>query len=136
MPEITFNPNDIPASDYTPLPGGWYLVAALSSQLKNNKKGTGEYLEFCFQVLEGLHKGRRVYGRFTWSHTTSPQAVEIGHRQFAELCVACGLKGELTKTEELHSIPVKVEITVEETDFGQSNGMRRFKRASGRAKPA
>lgn len=136
-PQLSFNPNDVPESRFEPIPAGWYLMAATSSELKTNKKKNGEYLQFSFQVLEGSCRNRTIFARFTWSHSESEKAVEIGKRQFADLCNASGLNRQIDSTEELHGIPLDVRVNVREhKDFGPSNDVDKFARAGSRTKAA
>lgn len=114
-PQVNFDAAAVPESEgeFTLLPDGWYKCAATASELKNNSKGTGSFLVFEFTVLDGPAKGRKLWSRFTWEHTSSAQAVEIGHRQFADLCEACH-KASVVQTEELHGVPFDASVRTEE----------------------
>ena len=132
MTNISFNAQDVPESRYEPIPPGPYRVAAVSSSLKQNKKGNGSYVEFALQVLDGPHKNRQLFARFTHEHSESEKAVEIGRRQLASLCLACG-RPHIERTEDLHDIPIEVDVTVEQnSSFGSFNEAKRF-RAAGAA---
>ena len=57
-----FSTEDRPA--YEPLPEGYYNVIAIDSEIRDTKAGTGNYLQFKFEVLDGQHKGRYIWDRF------------------------------------------------------------------------
>ena len=106
MASINFNSADVPQDEskgsFDPLPSGWYVGHIIESELKQNAKGTGSYLQFVIEVDTPSHAGVVVSGRVTpGSTSSSPIAVEIGHRQVAALCDATGRKA-ISDTEELH----------------------------------
>lgn len=125
MASINFNSADVPQDEskgsFDPLPSGWYVGHIIESELKQNAKGTGSYLQFVIEVDTPSHAGRRLWARHTWEHSSSPVAVEIGHRQVAALCDATGRKA-ISDTEELHGAQFRVKV--KETDhekYGPGN---------------
>ena len=113
MASISFNSADVPQDEskgsFDPLPSGWYVGHIIESELKQNSKGTGSYLQFVIEVDTPSHAGRRLWARHTYEHTSSPVAVEIGHRQVAALCEATGRKS-IADTEELHGTQFRVKV--------------------------
>lgn len=113
MASINFNSADVPQDDnkksFEPLPSGWYVGHIVESELKQNAKGTGSYLQFVIEVDTPSHAGRMLWARHTWEHHSSPIAVEIGHRQVAALCNACG-RPNISDTEELHGTQFRVKV--------------------------
>jgi hypothetical protein len=107
-----FNAETIePAAPRTIMPAADYLCHAVESEMRATRNGNGEYLWIEFVVLEGEHKGRRVWDRINLVNTNTT-AVEIGQRQLSALCRACGVlqpKG----SQELHSIPVLVSVGIQ-----------------------
>ena len=109
------------------IPAGDYLVAAVSSGVKQNKAKTGTYLEVALQVLEGEHKGFKLSARFNLKNASS-KAVEIGLDQLKLFCVACGVPSP-NDSSDLHNIPVVVSVKVKNgTEPGQFfNEVKGFK---------
>ena len=59
-----FNANDVdPTTDFDPIPAGKYVAVITASEVKPNKAGTGSYLQFTFQVIEGEFKNRILWAR-------------------------------------------------------------------------
>ena len=44
-------------NNFEPIPAGWYEVSISSTQLKQTKAGTGEYIALRYDVLGPDHKG-------------------------------------------------------------------------------
>lgn len=83
-----FNAADVNTDGMSKLPDGTYLVSVEDSAMKETKDGKGQYLEFTYTILEGDHKGKRIWDRMNLinDNTTS---VEIAEKQLAQLCKAC-----------------------------------------------
>ncbi len=84
---MRFNAETAPqreARDNNPMPDGTYPVEVATATEIDNKSGTGRYLELVLQVASGAYKGRRLWARYTTSHSTSDKAVEIGLGQIGE----------------------------------------------------
>ena len=124
-PEINFNPHDVPEET---IPAGRYRVAATASELRTNLNQNGDYFYFTFQVLDGPHENHVFDLVIVRSHEESQKAVKNGRRRLADLCLACG-KDRITRTEELHGIPVEAEVTVQPHEtYGPSNRVATFRR--------
>lgn len=111
-----FNADEHKNKKFDPIPKGDYSVIAIGSQMKDNKKKTGTYMEMQFQVLDGQYQNRRFFKRFNWTTTKTDdgakKGVQIGKGQFSELCRAVGI---ITPKDsaELHNIPVIARIKIE-----------------------
>lgn len=98
-----------PAAPLSPVPDGDYLVAVVASEVKRTERGS--HLALRYQVLDGPHKGRLVFGNITLSNQNLT-AQEIGCRQLSALCHACGVvrPGD---SSALHGIPITISVAVE-----------------------
>lgn len=98
------------APDRSPLAPGEYVVAMAKCDQVTNKSGIGWHLSAEFEVKEGPHTGRRVWGRYNLDNP-SPQAKEIGWRDFNSLKHACG-RLNVTDTDQLLGIPFIMRVGV------------------------
>lgn len=128
MPTINFTLEealeslDVPAK-YKPIPDGDYTCVIIDSEVKPTKSGNGHYLQLVLEVLEGAHAGRKLFERLNIDNPSS-KAVAIARKRMTELCSCVGITGELRETEELHNIPVKVSVVVEEPKNGYDSTNR------------
>jgi hypothetical protein len=113
MALINFNADQVePAAAYDVLPKGKYLCMAIASELKQTKSGTGEYLQITFEVIDGKGKGRKLFERLN-IRNQNKTAEDIAQRQLSALCHAVGVI-QLNDSEQLHNIPVMVDVGVED----------------------
>lgn len=101
-----------PAASYDVLPKGKYLCMAIASELKATKNGTGEYLQITFEVIDGQFKGRKIFERLN-IRNANKVAEDIAQRALSALCHAVGVLN-LQDSEQLHDIPVVLDIRVDE----------------------
>jgi hypothetical protein len=132
--ERTFNVADAPASaatNYDPLPNGDYDVIISESEMKPTKAGTGKYLQLTIEVLDGEHKGRRVWSRLNLINPNAT-AVEIAERDLADICRAVG-KQSVSDSAELHDVPFVVALKTRPASNGYeaSNEVASYKPARG-----
>lgn len=134
MASIQFDASNVaPADSFDCLPKGKYLCMAVASQIKPTKKGDGEYLEITFEVIDGQGKGRKVWERLN-IRNANKKAEEISQRQLSALCRAVGVMN-LQDTDQLHNIPVTLEIDVEQREgYDPQNRVKAY-HASGNAAP-
>jgi len=97
--------------DFDAFPECKALGMMVASQMKPTKDGTGQYLECEFSVLDGPHKGRRLWTRLNLVNKNK-QAVDIAERELAAICKAVG-KPRPSDSNELHSIPLLLDIGYE-----------------------
>lgn len=130
-----FNAEEVaPQGDRSPIPAGSYKCVAIKSEWKATNAGTGRYLEFTWQVIEGDHKGRMAWSRLNLENPSS-QAVNIARSELSSICRATG-KMSPRQTEELHDIPIVIELTVRRrADNGDpTNEVKGYKSVSEAAK--
>lgn len=134
MASIQFDANTVePADSYDCLPKGKYLCMAVASQIKPTKKGTGDYLEITFEVLDGQGKGRKIWERLN-IRNSNKTAEEISQRALSSLCRAVGVMN-LADTDQLHNIPVILEVDVEQREgYDPQNRVKGYS-ASGSTQP-
>lgn len=110
-----FNANDVdPNVAFEPIPAGDYVAAVVASEMKPTKNGAGEYLQLEMEVLEGPHKGRKVWDRLMLKHTNS-QTVAIARSTLSALCRAIGVM-QPKDSLELHNLPVLVKVACKKRD--------------------
>src|SRR5262245_12903529 len=97
-----------PAKAFDPLPAGKYLAVIIDSEMKPTRAGTGEYLQLTFEVLDGPHKGRRVWSRLNLVNPNA-QAVQIGQAELSAVCRAVGVLAPQDSVE-LHNLPLLIQV--------------------------
>lgn len=114
MGNLNFNAKKVqPGGEFEPLAAGEYHLAVLKSEVVPNKQTEGTHVLLTLQVQDGPHRGRLVWDRCNMTNP-SEDAVRIGHERLSAYCHATGLVKSIKDTSELHGIPFKARIGVED----------------------
>lgn len=114
-----FNANDVePTTDFDPVPAGKYLAVIAQSEVKVNKAGTGSYLQFTFQIIDGEYKGRYLWARLNLDNPNDT-AVKIARAELSAICRAVGVMTPRDSIE-LHDLPLLIKVKCKKrTDTGE-----------------
>ena len=116
-------------SDYAPLPAGWYTVRITEADIKETKAGTGNYIKVRYDVLDGTHAGRVVFGNLNLRNP-NPKAEEIGRQQLSRLMLAMGLT-QVTDTDQLIGGELSIKLAIQKSEqYGDSNDVKDWKALS------
>lgn len=88
-----------PQADIDVYAPGKYPVLIEAAEVKQTKAGNGHYIGLTLQILDGPHKGRKLFDNINIDNP-SAQCVEIGMRVFSALGRALGLQA-VTDTDQL-----------------------------------
>lgn len=127
-----FDPDGHEHVSFGPVPVGEYELIVVKSDVKRTNAGDGSYASFDMQIVsEGEYQNRHVFQNITVENK-SEQAVDIGRRQLADLCRACG-KGAIRDTAELHDIPFFAKVGIEKgkNNYPDKNKINEFMPAGG-----
>ena len=99
-----------PSVDFEHIPAGRYNAEITDSDMLDNSKGIGKYLELEFTILDGPYAGRKILTQLNLVNP-SPKVVEIAQR---DLCVICRATGNLRvkDSSQLHNIPLEINVKV------------------------
>lgn len=104
-----FDANEVePTTDFDPIPAGKYLAVITDSEFKENKSGTGSYLQFTFQVIDGEYKGRFLWSRLNLDNPNAT-AVKIARAELSAICRAVGVMSP-SDSAELHDLPLVISV--------------------------
>lgn len=108
------------------LPIGDYKLMIVDSEMRETKSGTGEYLRLVFEVIEGEHKGRKLFENLNLINE-NPIAVRIANAELKAISQACG-GIVVTDSQQLHNIPMiaKVGQRKREDTGDMQNDLKRF----------
>jgi len=114
-------------NNFEPIPAGWYKVSISSTQLKQTKAGTGEYIALRYNVLGPAHQGRVIVGKLN-IRNPNLKTQDIGIQQLGELMRAIGLVS-VEDTDQLIGghLEVKVQISEASSDCNFSNYVSNFR---------
>lgn len=90
------------------LPEGKYTAVITSSEEKPTKAGTGSYLELVFEIVDGPHKGRKLWERLNLQNQNLT-AVAIAKASLSAICYAVGILRPQDSTE-LHNKPLEITV--------------------------
>ena len=123
--------------DFTPLPAGEYIALIDKSEIKATKDGQGAYLSLQWKLVNNLKENGRIVFDNLNLQNKNQQAVEIANKRLKSICVACGISGVVTDSEQLHGIPVILRLKVNKaTDaFPASNSVVTYKKIGGTVAP-
>ena len=132
-----FDASQVPEQqEFSALPEGQYVVIATASEMKPTKSGTGQFLQFTFEVLDGPQKGRKLWARLNLVNP-SQTAVDIAQRELGAICRAVNVI-KPSDSAELHNKPMLITVAVEIDDRKrESNNIKKYEPVSaGAAAPA
>lgn len=108
MAAFDFNPTEAEPSrgEYAAVPAGKYLLQAVQIDENVTKAGTGKFLAFQWEILDGEFAGQRVFDNIN-THNPSDVAQRIGREQLSAICTAIAGQGaDIRDTDELLFKPV------------------------------
>jgi hypothetical protein len=113
-----------PAAGYDVLPAGKYVAQIIESEMRVTSNGMGQFLWLMMDILEGPHKGRKVFDQLNLVNQ-NPTTVEIAQRALSAICHATG-KLQVADSADLHLIPITIQVTVKppKNGYGERNAIR------------
>jgi hypothetical protein len=113
-----------PTTAYEILPAGKYRAQIVESEMRVTRNGLGQYLWLMLDILEGPHKGRKIFDQLNLVNA-NPTTVEIAQRTLSAICHATG-KLQVNDSEELHLIPMTIQVGVKppKDGYGEKNTIR------------
>ena len=105
------------------LPAGKYRAQIVESEMRVTKNGMGQFLWLMLDILEGEHKGRKIFDQLNLVNP-NPTTVEIAQRTLSAICHATG-KMHVSDSEELHLIPMTIQVKIRppKNGYGESNAV-------------
>ena len=112
-----------PTTAYEILPAGKYRAQIVESEMRVTRNGMGQYLWLMLDILEGPHKGRKIFDQLNLVNA-NPTTVEIAQRTLSAICHATG-KMHVSDSEELHLIPMTIQVKIRppKNGYGESNAI-------------
>ena len=107
----TFDSNTVePAVPFEVVPTGKYPVHIVNSEMKETKGGDGKFLWMELEILDGQHKGRKLFDRLNLINSNQ-QAVEIAQRTLSAICQATG-QVQISDSQQLHGRAMLASVRV------------------------
>jgi hypothetical protein len=104
-----FDANQVePNSGFEPVPAGKYPAVITESEMNANKAGTGQYLQFTFQIIDGEYRGRMLWARLNLDNPNAT-AVQIARADLSAICRAVGVLAP-NDSVELHNLPLVIDV--------------------------
>ncbi len=115
-----------------PIPAGTYNARITESNFKPLKSGNGHAVGLTFEVLDGQHARRKVWGNLNVIHN-NPEAQRIAQSDLRQLCDACG--GVVITESTTHLLigkilRIRVKIRLD-AQYGDKNEVAGYEAASG-----
>jgi len=136
MAHFNFDASQVaPQTSSGPVPAGTYLAHITESDVQPLKSGKGTGLKLTFEIIDGPHKGRRVWENLNIQHENE-DTQRIAQSQLSALCHAVNVI-KLQDTAALHLKPVTIKVVVREAQgqYQASNNIKGYESAGG-ARPA
>lgn len=109
MALINFDATTVePSTSKDPIPEGKYVAIIVESAMKPTKTGNGQFLELVYQIVDGEHKGRKLWSRHNLQHPTA-QAVTIARMELSAICRSAGIMTP-KDSAELHNLPLTITV--------------------------
>lgn len=120
--------------DFEVMPEGEYTLKGVEAELKDTKKGDGNYLAVTFEVTKGQHTGRKVWQNFNLNNP-SDKAQSIGREQVAGWARAAG-KPNAKDSDDLLERNFQCKLVIEKGTGGYKDNNRIGSFLTGEAKSA
>ena len=136
MATINFNASEVePSVGFEAIPAGKYQAVIVDSDMRQNKSGTGEYLQLEFEIIEGEFKNRKLWARLNLNNP-NPDAVRMARADLSAICHAVNVI-QPGDSIELHNLPLTITVKCRKTPDGEIvNEIRGYSAKSGPVTPA
>ena len=136
MATINFNANEVePSVGFEAIPAGKYQAVIVDSDMRQNKSGTGEYLQLEFEIIKGEYKNRKLWARLNLNNP-NPDAVRMARADLSAICHAVNVICP-SDSIELHNLPLTITVKCRKTPDGDIvNEIKGYSAKSGPAVPA
>lgn len=123
MAILNFDATEVePAKGFEPLPTGNYKAVIENTEEKKTNAGTGHYIAFTFVIIEGDHKGRKVWSNLNIDNP-NPDAVRIAFEQLSAICHAVGILKPKDSTQ-LHDLPLMIYVKTDKEGKSEIKGYK------------
>lgn len=132
LPQAANTADNASQGGFEVIPEGEYLAQLTKSEWRDTKNKQGKYIYMEFTVLEGEHTGRILFERLNLINNNDI-AVRIANETMNKICSAC-LKAEVLDSDELHGIPMRLRVDIDEqenTDWPATNRIRGYSHPDG-----
>ncbi len=117
MATINFNASEVePSVGFEAIPAGKYQAVIVDSDMRQNKSGTGEYLQLEFEIIEGEFKNRKLWARLNLNNP-NPDAVRMARADLSAICHAVNVISP-GDSIELHNLPLTITVKCRKTPDG------------------
>ena len=113
-----------PATEFSAIPAGKYAACIVASEMKDNKAGTGSYLQLRLQITKGEHKNRTLFDRLNLNNPNQT-AVQIAQGQLSAICRAVNVLTPST-SEELHNLPMLITVKTRDYEGSTQNEIKAY----------
>jgi len=104
-----FNAHEVdPNVGFDPIPAGKHACVIVNTEMKPTKAGDGQYLQVELEVIDGPHKGRKLWDRLTLRHPNE-MTVKIARGTLSAICRAVGVMAPKDSVE-LHNLPLVASV--------------------------
>lgn len=106
----SFNVNDVPPDEYTPMEAGVYTAVINDTYMKDTSTG-GKMLIVEFGILGSQYDGRKYIERLNLVNA-NPKAENIARQDLAKIARACDVT-EIEDTAVLHGKRLRLDMVIE-----------------------
>ncbi|MCP4567358.1 MAG: DUF669 domain-containing protein [FCB group bacterium] len=109
MVKVNFDANTVePQTAFDAIPAGPYLAMITESEVRDTRDGDNQYLKLEFEIVEGKHKGRKLWVNLNLWHSNK-QASSIAEAEMSAICHAVNIM-QPSDTSELHDTPMCLKV--------------------------
>lgn len=115
------------------VPPGKYTLQVIESEVCATKAGTGQYIKFTFEILDGEYRGKRIYSNCNFANPNET-AQRLGREWLKSLATYSGHPNPnvIRDTQELHGRPVIGSVIVKDGgEYADSNEIKGFAKVAG-----
>ena len=115
-------PFDTDTEEGTPerqlLPAGRYKAEITKATYGPTKNGKGHKIDLTAVIVGGEHDKRVQFASILMQHE-SEDAQRFGRQKFKDLCVACGVGGQVTDLDALLYKPIMINVSIRKDKNGE-----------------
>jgi hypothetical protein len=136
--DMTYDVANLPDDDFdnSPIPEGWYQAQVDSVEVKETKKGTGEYLNIRWKILGPKYANQGVWDMVIFRYSgDSDKALKIGQAKMKKMLSALNVS-KFNDTDQIMNRTAEIKVIIEESPgYDPKNVIKNFRAMEGSAIP-